>query len=334
MARIAGQLPNYYWMKFDIDYIRRREFMELTDSSAGMFIKLYLMAGESNNNGILTAVNNKDKYMNLKDITWYLRNKIDVVTAAVNELMESGLLQHPTDSETNQEIKEAYQITNFLEEQGPGEEEQRKKWLQYQRDFRDRKKREEQEQEEEKRSKKEEEKEKEEEEINTKIKIKRVNMTKAIVINDNSEQEENGSSNSSDSSLFSFFKEHLKDKYTHCFVPVGDSGFYIKPKEAEYWSQAAAEHGLEKLFAFWEWCSMNVKTGQDAYHMDKANHHVETWNLEAMNKDSELTYFANVPGNKETKPGYKEVWKDGQLYFEEVKNDNGNKPSHGMKVYE
>jgi hypothetical protein len=109
-------LPNYKWIKFGIDYLDDPDFMVLSDRTAGAFIKLYLLAGKADAGGLLC---NGNKVFALNDITWLIRSEPTILQAAIDEMLKAGLLVQDGDG---------YKLSRFLDEQGPGANEQRGAW--------------------------------------------------------------------------------------------------------------------------------------------------------------------------------------------------------------
>ncbi len=116
MARIANQLPNYKWMKLSYSYLDQRDFMGLSDSALATFIKLYLIACKADSEGLVADT---FKPLNISDIAWIFRRSEKEINLSLDELIKSGLLC---------EDEDGYSIKNFLQEQGPGDNEQREKW--------------------------------------------------------------------------------------------------------------------------------------------------------------------------------------------------------------
>jgi len=116
MARIANQLPNYKWMKLSYSYLDQRDFMGLSDSALATFIKLYLLACKADSEGLVADI---FKPLNISDIAWIFRRSDEEIKLSIDELIKSGLLFKDEDG---------YTIKNFLQEQGPGDNEQREKW--------------------------------------------------------------------------------------------------------------------------------------------------------------------------------------------------------------
>ena len=116
MARIAGQLPNYIWIKLLLSYLERREFMDLKDEYASIFVKLYLLAGKADSGGLIA---DDQKSLTIEDMAWFLRRDNDLVKAAIGELVKSGFIK---------QSKDGFEITNFEIEQGPGLEVDRENW--------------------------------------------------------------------------------------------------------------------------------------------------------------------------------------------------------------
>ena len=120
-----SKLPNYTWIKFKLEYLNDPEFMQSSDGAVGTFLKLYLLAGKADAQGLIA---NGGKACTPKDISWLLRTDAAKVEAGLSELIETGLIRHDA---------EGYWIANFLEEQGPGDNVQRVKWRERQEKHRE-----------------------------------------------------------------------------------------------------------------------------------------------------------------------------------------------------
>lgn len=115
------KLPNYKWIKFHVCSMEDRDFMTLDNEAAGIYIKLYLLAAKGDSGGLLC---NDRKTYKVDDLAWCLRIESEPLETSLNKLIEKGLLVHS---------EEGYLIARFMEEQGPGDDEQRKKWRERQR---------------------------------------------------------------------------------------------------------------------------------------------------------------------------------------------------------
>jgi hypothetical protein len=111
-----SDLPNYYWIKFRKDALDDHIFMGLSDSTVGIYLKLYILAAISDAGGLLC---DGDKSFSLSDIGWRLRIDLDILSQAIEELNTAGFISV---------IDERYSITRFLKEQGPGNDAQREVW--------------------------------------------------------------------------------------------------------------------------------------------------------------------------------------------------------------
>jgi len=118
-------LPNYTWIKLPINNLYDSKFMQLNDATLGIYIKLYLLAGQADAGGLLC--NHKGAF-NKDDLTWQLRIHTDVLNSALSELLNSGFLQ---------EQDGAYTIVMFMDEQGPGDNVKRAEWRERQRRHRE-----------------------------------------------------------------------------------------------------------------------------------------------------------------------------------------------------
>lgn len=112
-------LPNYKWIKFNLDYLHDPDFMQLSDGATGAYLKLYLLAGRSDSGGLIC---NK-RVSNLKDLAWYLRIPPQIMEQYLAELNSAGLVTQDG---------EGYRIARFIDEQGPGDNTEREKWRQRQ----------------------------------------------------------------------------------------------------------------------------------------------------------------------------------------------------------
>jgi hypothetical protein len=121
-----NQLPNYTWIKFPIGNLNDIDFMGVSDSSLGIYVKLYLLAGRADAGGLLCS---DIRVLNAKELAWYLRDDPGIVETAIDELISAGLI-----TQNNGE----YRITKFMLEQGPGDNGKREGWRQRQREHRER----------------------------------------------------------------------------------------------------------------------------------------------------------------------------------------------------
>ncbi len=113
-------LPNYKWIKFGMEYLNDVDFMQLSDGATGAYLKLYLLAGRADAGGLLCC---PTRVFTEKDLAFHLRVDVVILANHLNELMGAGLITSDSDG---------YKITRFLDEQGPGDNEQRGKWAQRQ----------------------------------------------------------------------------------------------------------------------------------------------------------------------------------------------------------
>lgn len=109
--------PNYRWIKYPISYLDDPDFMQLSDGAKGTFLTLYLLAGRSDAEGLLCS---ESKVFTLKDLTWILHTQLDILSVAVDELLQAGFMRR--------DEKGGYWIIRFLEEQGPADDKDRLKW--------------------------------------------------------------------------------------------------------------------------------------------------------------------------------------------------------------
>jgi hypothetical protein len=114
-------LPNYTWIKFPIACLSDRRFMSLQNATAGIYVKLYLLAARSDAEGLLC---NDYETFNLENLAWLLHLNEKYLDRSIQELVAAGLMK------INQG---GYWITRFMQEQGPGDNIQREKWAERQR---------------------------------------------------------------------------------------------------------------------------------------------------------------------------------------------------------
>jgi hypothetical protein len=117
----AHLLPNYKWIKFPVACLDDPAFMCLDNATAGIYVKLYLLAARSDSAGLLcSAYENFD----LQRLAWHLRLPADVLQQGIAELTKAGLMQVDGTG---------YRLIRFMHEQGPGDNLQREKWIERQR---------------------------------------------------------------------------------------------------------------------------------------------------------------------------------------------------------
>jgi len=109
-------LPNYRWIKLEIEYLNEPDFMSLSEGSTGTYLKLYLLAGKADAGGLLC---NHNRVFTAKDLAWFLRCSTESLAFHLEELTNAGFLA--TDGE-------GFKVVRFFEEQGPGDNERREKW--------------------------------------------------------------------------------------------------------------------------------------------------------------------------------------------------------------
>lgn len=109
-------LPNYRWIKFEIEYLNEPDFMQLSEGAAGAYLKLYLLAGKADAGGLLC---NRVKVFTTDDLAWYFRCPPESITKHLEELTTKGFMTNDG---------EGFKITRFLEEQGPGDDARRVNW--------------------------------------------------------------------------------------------------------------------------------------------------------------------------------------------------------------
>jgi hypothetical protein len=119
-----GQLPNYRWIKFGLDYLDDPDFMRLTDATTGIYTRIYLLAGRGDAGGLLC---NGRKVFSEKDLSLILRLDQGILQTALTELIGAGFVTRDG---------EGYRITRFRDEQGPGDNGKREEWAERQRKHR------------------------------------------------------------------------------------------------------------------------------------------------------------------------------------------------------
>ncbi len=112
---MTREKQNYPWLKMYVDLLTNSAFMRLNNATAGIFLKLYLLAGRCNAGGLLGG----DDVYTLDGIAWHLRENEASLAEAMQELINAGFVT---------EEGGGYAIVRFLEEQGPGEETNRAQW--------------------------------------------------------------------------------------------------------------------------------------------------------------------------------------------------------------
>lgn len=101
--------PNYPWLQFQISLLDDPDYMLLSDSASGIYTKLYLLAGRADAGGLLC---NAHKQYTVKDLAFILRVDRAKMETYLAELAASNLVTKEG---------EAFKITRFLDEQGPGQ---------------------------------------------------------------------------------------------------------------------------------------------------------------------------------------------------------------------
>jgi DnaD/phage-associated family protein len=124
MTAEKSSLPNYRWIKFDIEYLNNPDFMSLSDAAAGVYTKLYLLAGKSDAGGLLT---NTDRAFTEKDLRFFLRCSAEALNNSLAELIASDFITLND---------EGYSIRKFMDEQGPGDDVKREGWRKRQAEHR------------------------------------------------------------------------------------------------------------------------------------------------------------------------------------------------------
>lgn len=122
-TRRKDSLPNYKWLQLPVDYLDDPDFNQLSDGAGFLFIRLYLIALKADAEGM---VGNGRKMYAAKDLAFMFRKTESDVSNLLQDLQAAGFI----------EIKPNIRIIRFLDEQGPGSEEQRKLWRERQRKHR------------------------------------------------------------------------------------------------------------------------------------------------------------------------------------------------------
>jgi len=107
---------NYIWIKFHINLLDDPDFMSLSDSAVSVYTKMYLLAGRSDAGGALIS---RTRQFDMGKLVWYLRTSEEQLTKCIQELIGAGLVN---------DTENGIEIAHFMVEQGPGDNEQRKKW--------------------------------------------------------------------------------------------------------------------------------------------------------------------------------------------------------------
>lgn len=110
------KLANYTWIQVRIDNLDDPDFMRLSGESAGVYIKLYLMAGRADSGGLIC---NSHKIYSVSDIAFALRMDAAIFGDVLTELEAAGLMARDG---------EGWKVVRFMDEQGPGEEPRRAEW--------------------------------------------------------------------------------------------------------------------------------------------------------------------------------------------------------------
>ncbi len=121
--RRKDSLPNYKWLQLPVDYLDDPDFNQLSDAAGFLFIRLYLVALKADAEGI---VGNGRKTYTSKDLAFTFRKSEPDTSKQLQELEAAGFI----------ETKPNIRVCRFLDEQGPGSEEQRKQWRERQRKHR------------------------------------------------------------------------------------------------------------------------------------------------------------------------------------------------------
>ena len=110
------KLANYTWIQVRIDNLDDPDFMRLPGETAGVYIKLYLMAGRADSGGLIC---NSHKIYSVSDIAFALRMDAAKFGEVLTELEAAGLMARDG---------EGWKVARFMDEQGPGEEPKRAEW--------------------------------------------------------------------------------------------------------------------------------------------------------------------------------------------------------------
>ena len=114
----------YVWLKLFTDLVDEPEFMQLTDKAKAVYFEVYILAGRSDAGGLITS---SDKPAKLDQLAWFLRRTIDELQGALDELQNAGLVDLQGGQIT---------VCRFGNEQGPGQDEKRAQWREWQRESR------------------------------------------------------------------------------------------------------------------------------------------------------------------------------------------------------
>jgi len=114
-------LANYTWIKSPIDSLNDPTWLRLSAATKGFYHDLCLLAGKSDAAGLLC---NGHGVYGLADLALILRQDEYTLQQAVNELLAAKLLVMADGG---------YSIIRFTEEQGPGDNVQRERWVERQR---------------------------------------------------------------------------------------------------------------------------------------------------------------------------------------------------------
>lgn len=276
MARIAGQLPNYTWLKFPLSYLYRREFMDLKDEHTSIFIKTYALAAVADSGGLIA---DDQKALTIDDIAWFLRRDNDLVKAAIDELVKSGFIN---------QSKDGFEISNFEIEQGPGLEDDREKWRTRQARSRARRT-----------GKNLDDIDQDvdiDQDLEEEKKRKEENRLEEIRLECHGDKKNCHGDNSQSNSSFLFFSEKMAGFFDFCF---GENMEDLPQEQIDYWVDQYKKHGSFKLFAFWNWVSDKKKTSNDAYQINNKKNMIKGWESENQSHDDGFAFFPIYIGEVE-----------------------------------
>jgi hypothetical protein len=248
-----SKLPNYRWIKFNLDHLDDPVFMQLPLATKGFYLLAYLIAGEADAEGLLCS---HRKVFDIDDLAWKLREDAKAVKANIDELTEAGLV---VDDDPG------FKIANFLEEQGPGDDAQRGQWRTRQQKHRARARKE----------------EAEESELTKNSKEVGENRTEQT-------RESRGHhgdvtvTGESDSLLSSPFFSSLGDNSKALIRDINNiiNDGLLKEHQAKYFLERLNQHGEAKVISYLKWCAGGGFDWPKAIATDKKNDSIANWKVE------------------------------------------------------
>jgi hypothetical protein len=258
-----GKLPNYRWIKFALNHLNDPAFMRISLLTKGVYFLLYLVAGEADAEGLLCS---HRKIYDIDDLAWKLREDIKAVQTGIDELTEAGLI---VDDDPG------FKIANFLEEQGPGDNEQREAWRLRQQKHRARA-RKEPEQDSDKESELEENRLEEEE---RRIDKNRESLGRHGDVTVTSESSANGESLLLSSPFFSNLSGDERTLLEMIYIyPMNGE---LTPQQARYFLDCVKEHGEKKVLGYLDWCySLDDMDWEKAINTDKKYKKIASWKVD------------------------------------------------------